>query len=348
MGQTKYLAACIQPNLLWDCKTKKDVRRHLDNWVRMIEGTLDFHASYLPIKLFVFPELSLNPQDMVYWHEYTLKEQGEAIGVKIPGEETDLLTEVCKKYDIYLVAGSAAELDPKYPDILFNTTAIIGPEGVLARYRKVNTFIPFCTFASPADLLPEYDEELWPVAKTPIGNIGVANCYDWLFPEALRCLTLNGAEILARVSAYMAPWGATPPMDWWTVVNRCRALENLAYVVASGTVITANTTTFPGIIWDSPGQIIDWEGRVIAQAKPGQGERITIGPIDIDMVRWARKTQLTHNVPAHIRMEAYPCYRKTQYPVGLGTKQYAGKGQEIYERLSATIAESRKKLWNLE
>ena len=347
MEQTKYLAACIQPDLPWDCRTREDVMRHLNDWIRIIDGVLDFHASYLPVKLFVFPELSLNPEDLTYWHDYTLKEQGEAIGIEIPGVETDLLTEVCKKYDIYIVAGSSAELDPKYPDVLFNTTPIIGPTGILAKYRKINTFIPFCTYASPADFLPEYEEELWPVAKTPIGNIGVANCYDWIFPETTRSLTMNGAEILARVSAYMEPWGATPPMDWWTVVNRCRALENIAYVVASGTGITTNTTNAPGIIWGGPGQVIDWDGRVLAQAQPGDGERITVGPIDVDMLRWVRKTQLRHVMPAHMRMEAYPCYGKAQYPVGLGSKQFIGNGEDISKRLSATIAESKRKLWDL-
>ena len=47
-----------------------------------------------------------------------------------------------------------------------------------------------------------------------------------LFPEAIRQLAANGAEVLIRVSAYMDPWGATEPMNWWTIVNRCRALEN--------------------------------------------------------------------------------------------------------------------------
>jgi len=74
--------------------------------------------------LFVFPELSLNAPDMPYFSKGTLKEEGAAIGITIPGEETDLLAEVCKKHDIYLVAGSAVEIDAKYPDIVFNGTAI--------------------------------------------------------------------------------------------------------------------------------------------------------------------------------------------------------------------------------
>ena len=347
MEQTKFLAICVSPNLPWDCRNKKDVKRHVNEWVRRIEGNMEFQSGFLPVKLFVFPELALNAPDVPYFSTGTLKDEGAAIGITIPGEETDLLTEVCKKHDIYLVAGSAVEVDPKYPDIVFNSTAIIGPEGVLARYRKVNTFIPFEIYASPADLLPDYDEELWPVVKTPIGNIGIANCYDWIFPEATRSLTMNGAEILVRVSAYMEPFGNTPPMDWWTVVNRCRALENMAYVVACNTGVTGDVFNFPGVIWPGQSQIIDWEGRLIAQAAPGDGERITVGPIDIDMLRWCRKTQLRHNMPAHMRIEAYYCYTKTQYPPK-GTKQYAGTGLEIDARLRATITESRKKLWNLE
>jgi len=51
-------------------------------------------------------------------------------------------------------------------------------------------------------------------------------------PEAIRQLAANGAEVLVRVSAYMDPWvhRADGLVD---IVNRCRALENTAYVVAA-------------------------------------------------------------------------------------------------------------------
>lgn len=332
---TKYLAAAISPSTPQKGRTKKDVRANLEDWVERIDGIINMHAHYLPIKLVVFPEMQFSAPDMPYWGQKPPGEEAEAMGVEIPGEETDMLTQVCKKHDIYLVAGSAIEVDPKYPGFSFNTTAIIGPEGVLTKYRKVNTFIPGEPSLSPADLLPEYSEELWPVAKTPIGNLGVAICYDWIFPEATRSLTMNGAEILIRVSAYPQPWGSTPPMEWWTVVNRCRALENMAYVVAAN-------------IWPGQNQVIDWEGRIIVQSPAGADEQIALGPIDIDMVRWVRKTQLLHNMPCQLRTEAYPCYRKTYYPSGLGVRQCTGTGMEVHERQASTIMESRKKLWKLE
>ncbi len=34
------------------------------------------------------------------------------------------------------------EADPRWPGIVFNTTCLIGPEGILYKYRKVNPWIP--------------------------------------------------------------------------------------------------------------------------------------------------------------------------------------------------------------
>jgi predicted amidohydrolase len=72
------------------------------------------------------------------------------------------------------------EIDPRWPNAVFNTTCLIGPEGILYKYRKVNTWIPYEVHASPHDI-DGYDEPLFPVADTPIGRIGCAICYDWLF-----------------------------------------------------------------------------------------------------------------------------------------------------------------------
>ena len=103
-------------------------------------------------------------------------------------------------------AGSFIETDPRWPGVVFNTTCLIGPEGILYKYRKVNPWIPYEVHASPHDI-EGYDDPLFPVADTPIGRIGCAICYDWLFPEAIRQLAANGAEVLVRVSAYMDPVG---------------------------------------------------------------------------------------------------------------------------------------------
>ncbi|MHC4751029.1 MAG: nitrilase-related carbon-nitrogen hydrolase, partial [Planctomycetota bacterium] len=102
----------------------------------------------------------------------------------------------------------------------------------------------------------------WPTPK-----IGTAICYDWLFPEAIRQLSLGGAELLVRISAYMDPWGTAQPLDWWTMVNRVRALENMAYVVAANQ--SASLQNYPPFSWPGGSMIVDYDGRILAQAEPG-------------------------------------------------------------------------------
>ncbi len=182
---------------------------------------------------------------------------------------------------------------------------------MLYKYRKVNPWIPFEVHASPHDI-PGYDEPLFPVADTEIGKIGCATCYDWLFPEVLRQLVANGAEVLVRISAYMDPWGATAPMDWWTVVNRCRALENTAFVVAANQ--GASLRHYPPYSWPGGSMVVDFDGRILAEASAGPGERIVVAPIDVTALRHERQTRRGHAMTAHLRTEAYPVYRERIYP----------------------------------
>ena len=203
------------------------------------------------------------------------------------------------------------EADPRWPGVVFNTTCLIGPGGILAKYRKVNPWIPFEVHASPHDV-PGYDEPLFPVVDTPIGRLGCAICYDWLFPEAMRQLAANGAEVLIRVSAYMDPWGATEPMAWWTVINRARAIENIAYVVAANQ--GASLRHYPPYSWPGGSQVVDFDGRLLAEASPGPGERIVVAPIDLSALRHERATRRGHHMLAHLRTEAYPVYRRHIYP----------------------------------
>src|SRR5207247_10173459 len=146
-----------------------------------------------------------------------------------------------------------------------------------------------------------------PVVRTKIGGLGLAIYYDCLVPEAIRQLALKGAEVLIRVSAYMDPWGATPPMDWWTVVNRCRALENIAYVVAANQ--GASLEHYPPYSWPGGSMVADYDGRILAQASPGPGERIVVAPVDITALRHERSVRRGHHMLAHLRTEAYPVYR---------------------------------------
>ena len=277
-----------------------------DRMLAMIDAAVAGAAPFLPVRLVVFPEFAHAAP--IY---PTVEQLRQHLAVPIPNEHTARLQAKAREHDVYIQSGSMIEADPRWPDVLFNTTCLIGPEGILYKYRKVNPWIPYEVHASPHDL-DDYDEPLFPVADTPIGRIGCAICYDWLFPEAIRQLAANGAEVLLRVSAYMDPWGATEPMNWWTIVNRCRALENTAYVVAANQ--GASLKHYPPYSWPGGSQIVDFDGRMLAEASPGPGERIVVAPIDITAVRHERAQRRGHHMLAHLRTEAYPVYAVHQYP----------------------------------
>jgi formamidase len=305
MSHVRYSAAACQTD--FENPTRREgMRVNTDRMLEMIDAAVAGSTPFLPVRLVVFPEFAHAAP--IY---PTVRELRDTLAVEIPNEHTERLQRKARQHDIYIQSGSMIEIDPRWPDVVFNTTCLIGPTGILYKYRKVNPWIPFEVHASPHDI-EGYDEPLFPVADTPIGRIGCAICYDWIFPEAIRQLAANGAEVLIRVSAYMDPWGATEPMNWWTTVNRCRALENIAYVVAANQ--GASLKHYPPYSWPGGSQIVDFDGRMLAEASPGPGERIVVAPIDISAVRHERATRTGHHMLAHLRTEAYPVYQRHVYP----------------------------------
>lgn len=313
---------------------RRAMRANTDRMLSMIDSAVAGAAPFLPVRLVVFPEFAHSAPVFA-----TAEELSEKLAIEIPNEHTERLEKKCREHDIYVQTGSFLERDSKWPGHVFNATCLLGPHGILYKYRKVNPWIPYEVHTSPHDL-EGYDEPLFPVAETAIGRLGCAICYDWLFPEVLRQLAINGAEVLIRVSAYMDPWGATEPMNWWTIINRARAIENLAYVVAANQ--GASLKHYPPYSWPGGSQVVDYDGRLLAEASPGPGERIVIAPVDITALRHERKVRRGHHMMAHLRTEAYPCYGQHQYPPNLGNHG----GQPEYERNSQLIdvAKSRWKV----
>jgi hypothetical protein len=63
---------------------------------------------------------------------------------------------------------------------------------------------------------------------------------------------------------------------------------------------------------------VDHDGRVLAQAEPGPGERIVVGPVDVGALRAERERRRGHQMLAHLRIEAYRGYSGSVYPPGTG------------------------------
>ena len=304
MGDLYYAAAC---QTAFDAPaTRDDIASRTARMIELAEQTIVGYEPFHDVRLLAFPEFAHAVP--IYDSVAKLRDR---LAVPIPNEHTDRYVALCARYGCYMQTGTFLEAHPDHREVVFNTTALIGPAGILSLYRKVNPWIPWELHASPHDV-PALMDDPFPVVETEIGRLGAAICYDWLFPESIRELAFRGAEVLIRVSAYMDPWGATAPMDWWTLINRTRALENTAYVVASNQ--GAACAQYPPFSWPGGSMVVDYDGRLLAQADPGPGEKVVVAPIDIERLRTERARRRGHDMRSHLRTEVHPYASQPMFP----------------------------------
>ena len=120
---------------------------------------------------------------------------------------------------------------------LYNTSVLVAPDGRTWAYRKIYlaNFGPFeeaVWFGRGSELV---------LADTKIGKVGLLICYDLFFPELAKALALQGAEVLASISA--APHTSRRFFD---AILPARAIENAAYVLYTNLVGTELNQVFSG------------------------------------------------------------------------------------------------------
>jgi 5-aminopentanamidase len=198
------------------------------------------------ISLIVFPECILSG------YVFRDRKELEASSVRADGPEMAAIEGWCKTYNSIVVVGYC-ELAR---DGIFNSAAVIGPEGTIGTHRKRH--LPFLGADRFTDE-PSGTEP--PIFDTSIGRIGVAICYEIRFPEVFRTLALAGADIIAL------------PTNWpeqsdilATHFTRVRAAENFVYVLAANRHDSERDVRFLGA-----SQIVDPTGRVCAHAERNEG-----------------------------------------------------------------------------
>lgn len=160
----------------------------------------------------------------------------------------------CRSLDLVTV-GSLPELEN---DTIYNTAYIIDRGEPVASYRKLHLF---STMHEDRFLGPG-NRSL--VAKTSIGRLGIAICYDLRFPELFRKLALEGAEIICLP----AEW-PKPRQEHWKTLLRARAIENQVFVIAANCCRVQGKLDFFGL-----SQLISPLGNVLASAAEDDTELV--------------------------------------------------------------------------
>jgi predicted amidohydrolase len=162
-----------------------------------------------------------------------------------------------------------------------NRGFVLDPDGaILARYDKIHLFDvdlgPGKIYRESATIAPGNEAV---VADTPWGGLGLSICYDLRFAALYRALAHGGAVMLTCPAAFTRTTGEAH----WHVLNRARAIEHGAFMIAP-----CQYGTFPGG-GEAYGHslIVDPWGTVLADG--GAGEAVVTAAIDLDAVAEARR-----------------------------------------------------------
>lgn len=212
------------------------------------------------------PDVVVLPE--MWTTSYTLKEiheHADEEGKRV----TPFLQTLAKSYDVNIVGGSFAN---NVGGKIYNTAVVVDRKGtVVYKYDKVH-LVPMLSepdFLAGGQVVPE-------VFEMDGMKAGIIICYDLRFPELIRPLALDGAEVLFIV----AEW-PEPRINHWRTLQMARAIENQMFVVSANSV-----GTYDGVTYGGTSMVINPWGEVLAEA--AMDESVISAGIDIEMTKEAR------------------------------------------------------------
>lgn len=247
----------------------------VDDNLQQIEQALNKQDS----ALLVLPELCLTG--------YLFRDRAQLLALAEDPRSSpslDRLQALCVRRGLHLVLGFAERDDDK----LYNSAVLIGPTGLIARYRKPQLF------GGEKRLFDPGDGPLEPV-NFGASKLGLMLCFDWAFPEIARRLALRGAEIICHPSNLV--------LDHGQGAMRTRSIENAVYTVTANR-FGCELRQGQRLCFTGGSQIVDPNGQLLAQA-PGARQMLKIVDLDLSKARDKHITPQNHRFDDR-RLDLYP------------------------------------------
>lgn len=208
--------------------------------------------------LVIFPEMATSG------YLFATLETLRAVAEPAEGPTAKHMGELARRYGCHLVYG--------FPEIdgerLYNSAALVGPDGLRCVYRKAHLFADEPAFFTPG-------EAVWPVETVNGVKIGLMICFDWFFPESVRSMALREAELIAHPSNLVLPYCQEAMIT--------RSLENRVFTATCNRI---GTETIEGRRYTYTGasQITAPDGRRLVQA-PTDADAVVCASIDPSLAR---------------------------------------------------------------
>ena len=183
-----------------------DIQYNVEHLCNLISKT---HADLL-----VLPELCTTG------YFFASGKQSAALAEQIPGGYAcKAFSELAKRKKMYFVAGIAEKSGNK----TYNSAVLFGPSGVMSVYRKLHLY--------------KYEKKWFDSGNLPLkvnkikgAKVAMMICFDYFFPEAMRKLALQGADIICHPAALVLPYCQD--------AMRTRCLENGVYAITANRIGT--------------------------------------------------------------------------------------------------------------
>ncbi|TKI05341.1 nitrilase family protein [Martelella alba] len=203
--------ACLQMAPVFG-QTRHNVQTTLD----MIE-----QAAAQGANLLVLPELCNTG------YVFASRAEAFALAETLPdGPTTRAWIDCARRLGVYIVAG----ITERENEQLYNSAAVIGPQGFIGRYRKAHLWGDEALYFDPGNLG-------FPVFRTRIGTLACLICYDGWFPESYRLAALQGAEIICMPTNWVPIPGQDPKREAMAnILVMAAAHSNSVFVAAADRV----------------------------------------------------------------------------------------------------------------
>ena len=174
------------------------------------------------------------------------------------------LTELAVEKSAYIVGGFAEKSGKR----VYNSAFLLGKIGVVGIYRKAHLFF------EEKDVFDSGNTE-FQVFDIKFARIGLMICFDWIYPETARILSLKGADIICHPSNLVLPYCPE--------AMKTRSIENRIFSITANRIGFEQRGKKEKLTYIGQSQLVSPKGELLFRMECE--EEVRFAEINVEMAR---------------------------------------------------------------